>query len=232
MPEDMFGNVIALVIANGAVLIVPGLNFALVSRTALECGLRFGLMTALRITSGIMVDVALAMLGSYRIFAGHPLLFGVIKWMGVCEAMLDYSFRQVVLVAVSDPSTLRSRLDIAQPDIPTLLATEAAQGPTPVDPRVFEEMRSRIEKDIDCLRTFDLHPPGRIGGHLTIFNGEDDPWCDHRAAEVHWGQMSSGKTEYLRFSGRHLPGAGDWRTILDGTIGAGGPQSTAPFRLR
>ncbi|BDU75999.1 LysE family transporter [Mesoterricola sediminis] len=83
MLEGIPGNVIALVVANGAVLIVPGLNFALVSRTSLECGLRFGLMTALGITSGIMVHVALAMYGSYRIFAKHPFLFGVVKWMGV-----------------------------------------------------------------------------------------------------------------------------------------------------
>ncbi|BDU75998.1 thioesterase II family protein [Mesoterricola sediminis] len=139
----------------------------------------------------------------------------------ICEALLGHSFRRVVLVAVPDPRTLRNSLDDAPSWIATLLAREAAHAGSGVDPWVFEEMRSRIEKDLHCLRTLDPHRPEGIQGPLTIFNGEDDPWCDHRAAEDYWKQRSSCPVEYLGFRGRHLPGVRGWSRILGHAIRAG-----------
>ena len=60
-------------------------------------------------------------------FGGH-LAFRIAR---ICEARLGYSFRQVLLVAVSDPTDLRSRLDAAQPDI----ANPLDQGGCPWLPR-------------------------------------------------------------------------------------------------
>jgi threonine/homoserine/homoserine lactone efflux protein len=76
-------NIIKIVITNGAILIIPGLNFSFVLHISMNRGIKFGLITAFGITLGIMSHVAFAMMGSYEIFTKFPILFNTIKWAGV-----------------------------------------------------------------------------------------------------------------------------------------------------
>jgi threonine/homoserine/homoserine lactone efflux protein len=76
-------SIIKIIILNGIVLIIPGLNFSLVSRISMKQGLKFGLITTLGITLGVTVQVWLAMTGTYKILFSAPHLFKIIKWCGV-----------------------------------------------------------------------------------------------------------------------------------------------------
>lgn len=79
----MIETLLEILIANGAVLIVPGLNFSLISRISMHRGIQSGVITSFGITLAIMVHVIVGMMGSYKLFNKFPLVFNCVKWTGV-----------------------------------------------------------------------------------------------------------------------------------------------------
>lgn len=75
-------QLMAILAANGAVLIIPGLNFTLLTRYALQNGLSAAIQCTLGVTLAIAVHVIFSMLGSYQLISATPKLFKLIQIAG------------------------------------------------------------------------------------------------------------------------------------------------------
>ncbi|MFC3907836.1 LysE family translocator [Legionella dresdenensis] len=75
-------QLMTILAANGAVLIVPGLNFTLLTRYALQNGFRAAIQCTLGITLAIAVHVLCSMLGSYQLLSATPKLFKAVQIAG------------------------------------------------------------------------------------------------------------------------------------------------------
>lgn len=79
----MIDNILKILLVNGAILIIPGLNFYLISNISMNRGIKFGLIAAFGVTSGIMLHVFFSIIGAYKIFSEYPYIFQAIKTIGV-----------------------------------------------------------------------------------------------------------------------------------------------------
>jgi threonine/homoserine/homoserine lactone efflux protein len=79
----MIGNLLKIFTANIVVLVIPGINFYLISNVAMSKGVKFGAIAALGVTCGIMLHVVLSIFGSYTFFNEYPQIFKYIKIAGV-----------------------------------------------------------------------------------------------------------------------------------------------------
>jgi threonine/homoserine/homoserine lactone efflux protein len=79
----MIENIIKILITNGIVMVVPGLNFYLISDVSMNKGMKFGLATAFGVTFAITIHVVFAMFGSYKFYYNYPQFFEFIKTAGV-----------------------------------------------------------------------------------------------------------------------------------------------------
>jgi threonine/homoserine/homoserine lactone efflux protein len=79
----MTDNVLALIAATAALVVLPGPNAALIVANSLSHGLRFGLVTVVGTTFGIALQLALVIAGMAAVIelAGSALVW--IKWLGV-----------------------------------------------------------------------------------------------------------------------------------------------------
>jgi len=75
-------NLMTILMTNGAILIVPGLNFALVAYNTANISFRSGLLCALGITAAITVHAIAAILGAVTLFNSNPAYFDIIKTSG------------------------------------------------------------------------------------------------------------------------------------------------------
>lgn len=73
---------ILIFLTNGAVLIVPGLNFAMLTRYVLQHGLLSGVLCTIGITLAISIHVIFSMLGSYQIVHSAPIIFKMVQILG------------------------------------------------------------------------------------------------------------------------------------------------------
>ena len=73
----LFAPVAALMV------ILPGPDFVLISRTALTEGRARGQAAALGVACGILLHTSAAIIGLSAIIAGSPLLFGLLTWAGI-----------------------------------------------------------------------------------------------------------------------------------------------------
>lgn len=73
----LFAPVAALMV------ILPGPDFALISRTALTEGRTRGQAAALGVACGILLHTGAAMIGLSAVIAGSPLLFGLLTYAGI-----------------------------------------------------------------------------------------------------------------------------------------------------
>ena len=76
-------NIVALILATGLLILIPGPNVALIVANSLKHGLRAGLMTAAGTTAGIALQLLLVVAGMAALIevAASALLW--IKWLGV-----------------------------------------------------------------------------------------------------------------------------------------------------
>lgn len=79
---SIFENITLIVISNGLILIIPGVNFCLIARYSLLMGLQQGLEAMLGVLIAIMVHVTLSIFGVTLILKTYPILFTVIKYSG------------------------------------------------------------------------------------------------------------------------------------------------------
>ncbi len=96
-----------ILLMNGGVLIVPGLNFAILTRYALQSGLRAAIYCTAGITLAIAVHVMCAILGSWQIIKNHSVLFNLIQFLGACyiafmaSRMLFNSFKSKIEMSLN-----------------------------------------------------------------------------------------------------------------------------------
>lgn len=79
----MIENILTIFTANFLVLVIPGINFYLISNISMNKGIKFGTISALGVTTGIMIHVVLSIFGSYAFFNEYPQIFKYIKIAGV-----------------------------------------------------------------------------------------------------------------------------------------------------
>ncbi|KTD22849.1 LysE family translocator [Legionella londiniensis] len=75
-------QLMTIMAANGAVLIVPGLNFTLLTRYALQSGLSAAIQCTLGVTLAIAVHVICSMFGSYQLLTATPKLLKAVQIAG------------------------------------------------------------------------------------------------------------------------------------------------------
>ena len=73
----LFAPVAALMV------ILPGPDFVLISRTALAEGRVRGQVAALGVACGVLLHTSAAIIGLSAVIAGSPLLFGLLTWAGI-----------------------------------------------------------------------------------------------------------------------------------------------------
>lgn len=123
----MTGNLLALILATSALVLIPGPNVALIVATSLRHGLRLGLITAAGTTSGIALQLLTVIAGMSVLIELAASALTWIKWLGV--VYLVYAgirswrgpvddlgrvaaqsargaFLRAVLIAVINPKTL------------------------------------------------------------------------------------------------------------------------------
>ena len=80
--SDIAGDLLTIVTMNGAILIIPGVNFLLVARQSLLNGFRFGFICALGITTAIMLHVVFSIFSIGTLLKTYPIIFTWIRLGG------------------------------------------------------------------------------------------------------------------------------------------------------
>jgi threonine/homoserine/homoserine lactone efflux protein len=80
--DSFINNIITILMMNGLILIVPGVNFFLVLKYSLLNKFQTGFYCVMGITSAIMIHVILAMLGISILLQTYPQLFAIIRYSG------------------------------------------------------------------------------------------------------------------------------------------------------
>ena len=79
---DFFGNIFHILGMNGAILLVPGVNFFLVAKYAITNGFRSSFQCVLGITAAIMLHVMFAAFSVGAFLSSHPMIFNLIRFGG------------------------------------------------------------------------------------------------------------------------------------------------------
>lgn len=80
--DSFINNVINILMMNGLILVVPGVNFLLLVKYSLLNKFQTGFYCVLGITSAIMIHVILSMLGISLLLKTYPKLFTIIRYSG------------------------------------------------------------------------------------------------------------------------------------------------------
>jgi threonine/homoserine/homoserine lactone efflux protein len=76
-------EIATILIMNGSILVVPGVNFLLLVKYSLLNRFKVGCYCALGITSAIMIHVILSMFGISLLLKTYPQVFDLIRYFGV-----------------------------------------------------------------------------------------------------------------------------------------------------
>ena len=79
--DAIFNNILTILIMNGSILIIPGVNFLLVARQSVLNGASSGIYCASGITTAIVFHALLAAL-SVQILVKYPFIFAGVRYMG------------------------------------------------------------------------------------------------------------------------------------------------------
>lgn len=79
---DFFGNIFHILGMNGAVLLVPGVNFFLVAKYAITNGFRSSFQCVIGVTAAIMLHVMFAAFSVGAFLSSHPMIFNLIRFGG------------------------------------------------------------------------------------------------------------------------------------------------------
>ncbi|MDH4106838.1 MAG: LysE family translocator [Gammaproteobacteria bacterium] len=102
-------NVLALAIATGLLVMIPGPNVALIVATCLGRGLRQGLLTVVGTTLGVAVQLTLVVAGLATLVESAAVTLYWLKWLGAAYLVWlgIRSWRRATLAAVEPPAPAR-----------------------------------------------------------------------------------------------------------------------------
>ncbi|WP_198027262.1 hypothetical protein [Candidatus Paracaedibacter symbiosus] len=75
----MYTKIFSIILTNGTILIIPGLNFAVITRNTINDGINAGIKCALGVSLSIMVHVVLSISAINGVVSSHSSLFNAIK---------------------------------------------------------------------------------------------------------------------------------------------------------
>ena len=97
-------NLIEFIVASSLLTLMPGPDILFVMAQSMTQGRKAGVAVALGLCSGLFVHTAAAALGLSFVIASSPLLFGIVRYMGI-----------VYLICMGAVS-LRIRSDVSEPE--------------------------------------------------------------------------------------------------------------------
>lgn len=80
--EKILNNIFTILIMNGAILLIPGVNFLLIAKHSLLSGFSVGMRCAMGITGAIMFHVILSAFSISVLLKNYPALFELIRYGG------------------------------------------------------------------------------------------------------------------------------------------------------
>ena len=80
--ENFFNNITTILIMNGSILLIPGVNFFLIARYSLLNEFLTGFYCVMGITSAIMLHATLSMFSVSLLLKSYPQLFTIIRYSG------------------------------------------------------------------------------------------------------------------------------------------------------
>lgn len=80
--DAILNNIMLILMMNGSVMIIPGVNFLIVARQSVLNGLLAGVFCALGITAAIVLHAVLAAYSVSVLMTNYPLIFTVIRYLG------------------------------------------------------------------------------------------------------------------------------------------------------
>lgn len=101
----IFNNIFIILATNGAILIIPGVNFLLVAKYALLGGFSKGFYCAVGITIAIMLHTVLAIFSVSTFFKDCPIVFSGIRYVGACY-LIYIGTKFLVSVLKDDPKSI------------------------------------------------------------------------------------------------------------------------------
>lgn len=99
--EQIINNIFFILLLNGSILLMPGVNFLLVARHSLLNGISSGLYCAMGITLAIMSHVVLSTLNASFLLKKYPFFVEVVKYSGALY--LIYLGTNFIISAFKEP---------------------------------------------------------------------------------------------------------------------------------